>query len=640
MNKQLYRKLALTNLKKNASMMLPYLITCIIVVSFYYIVSSLSMNTQLKTVSSGNFIVDVMKFGSLLFAALSVLFLLYTNSFIMKRRKKELGLYHILGLEKKHIRKVLTWESAITSFCSIASGLIIGVVANQFVTAILSKMIGTKLPFSGAISGPAVVKTIITFVIIFLLSFLYNLRQIHVANPVELLKGGQLGEKEPKAKGLLAGLGLGLLLCGYTLSFLVNNPEKDSNMMLGAVVCVLVATYLLFIAVSIQVLKLLQQNEHFYYKSKNFTLISGMLYRMKQNALGLSNICILSTATLLIMTTTVSLYFGINNTVANELDHDISINAPVADKDKVSKLFKSIDKNINKHSLKRKNVLKYTGGKFAEDLDADGKFEMFFLMRLKEYNHLTRQNMSLSKDEVLIFSEDPTKHSDTLTLGKKKLSVKEYLKKFPIKNNSAGIYGQKWLYIVSPKDGLLADKLSRESNLYYEFDLTGKDQDKSNFSYAISKEAERLGIQFESRSGYHDDLMVRFGGLLFLGMLISIILFMETALSIFYKQISEGYDDQTRFKILKKIGMSQKEIRNTIRRQILIVFFSPLVIALLHLCVALPLVMKLMKIAFMDSWAVTLGSSAVSATVFILIYGAVFLLTERTYRKIVAPSKQ
>lgn len=207
MNKKLFRRLAVTNLKKNASMILPYLITCVIVVSLYYIVTSLSANTGLKTVSGGNLIIDLMKFGNRLFAVLSLLFLLYANGYIMKRRKKELGLYHILGLEKKHIHKVLSFESVICSFLTISCGLIIGIGSNKFVTAALSKIIGTELPFTGAVSEEAVAKTILTFMAIFLLIFLYNRRQIQTANPMELLKGGQFGEKEPKTKWLLAGLG-------------------------------------------------------------------------------------------------------------------------------------------------------------------------------------------------------------------------------------------------------------------------------------------------------------------------------------------------------------------------------------------------------------------------------------------------
>lgn len=637
MNDKLFRRLAVTNLKRNATMILPYLITCIIVVSLYYIVTSLSANTGLKTVSGGNLVIDLMKFGNRLFAVLSLLFLLYANGFIMKRRKKELGLYHILGLEKKHIRKVISLESVICSFVTIACGLIIGVGSNRFVTAALSKIIGTELSF-GAVSLGAATKTILTFVAIFLLIFLYNMRQIQTANPVELLKGGQIGEKEPKAKWVLAVLGFGLLLCGYTLSLSVNDPEKDINMVVGAIVCVTIATYLLFIAGSIAGLKLLRRNEDFYYKSKNFTLISGMLYRMKQNAVGLANICILFTATLFVMTTTVSLYFGINHSVANQFTHDISLNAPASDKNKLSELVEFIEKNKKLHSLQTVNVQQYSGGKFGEDLDEDGKSENFFLMPLEAYNRLTSQNISLAKDEVLVFSGSAAMHSNTLSfaLNKVTVRVKEYLKQFPLSNDYSGIYGLERLYIVSPEGGLLADYFGTTgaSDLFYEFDLAGTSGNQSDFSYAISKMAEGFGISIDSRFTFRDSLNVRFGGLLFLGILFSMILFTKTALTIFYKQISEGYDDQERFKILEKVGMSHKEIRSTIRRQILIVFFSPIWVATLHLCFALPMVMKLLKIAFMDDWVVVVTSSAVSAAALMIIYGAVFLLTERAYRKI------
>ncbi|MBB3128313.1 putative ABC transport system permease protein [Paenibacillus rhizosphaerae] len=641
MNKKLFRRLAVTNLKKNAMMILPYLITCVIVVSLFYIVTSLSANSGLNTMSGGNLVIDLMKFGNRLFAILSLLFLLYANSFIMKRRKKEFGLYHILGLEKKHIRQVILLESVICSFVTIACGLIIGVGSNKFVTAALSKIIGTELSFTGFVSVGAAAQTIITFTVIFSLIFLYDIRQIQTTNPAELLKGGQIGEKEPKAKWLLAVLGLGLLLYGYTLSLSVNDPEKDIKTVVGAIVCVTIATYLLFIAGSIAGLKLLRSHENFYYKPKNFTLISGMLYRMKQNAVGLSNICILFTATLFVMTTTVSLYFGISHSVANQFSRDISLSAPASDKEKLSELVKFIEKNKKLHSLQTVNVQQYTGGKFEDDLNEDSKSDNFFLMPLESYNRLTSQSLSLAKDEVLVFSGSAAIHSDTLSfaLNKVKVNVKEYLRQFPLSNDYSGIYGLERLYIVSPEDGLLAGYFGTDgaSDLYYEFDLAGSESDKSDFSYTISKMAEGFGLTVNSRFTFRDSLNVRFGGLLFLGILISMILFTKTALSIFYKQISEGYDDQERFKILEKVGMSQKEIRSTIRRQILIVFFSPILIATLHLCFALPMVMKLLKIAFMDDGVLIVTSSAVSAAALLIIYGAVFLLTERVYRKIAAP---
>jgi putative ABC transport system permease protein len=260
-------------------------------------------------------------------------------------------------------------------------------------------------------------------------------------------------------------------------------------------------------------------------------------------------------------------------------------------------------------------------------------------MPLESYNQLTNQNISLAKDEVLVFAGSTTVHADTLAFAQNKVKVKEYLKQFPVDNDSSGIYGMKWLYMVSPKDGLLADLFGPygASGLYVEFDLTGKERDKSYFSYAISKKAEGSGVEVNSRFEYRDSLMVLYGGLLFLGMLISIILLTKTALSIFYKQISEGYDDKERFNILKKVGMSNKEIRSTIRRQILIVFFSPLLLALIHLCVALPMVSNLLKTTFMDNWIIIISSSAVSVAVFVIIYGAVFLLTERVYRKLQHP---
>lgn len=643
MRKNLYRKLAFRNIKKNASMMLPYLFTCVTVVIFYYIVVSLSANKDLKAISGGNFTIDVMKFGSLLFAILSIFFLLYSNSFIMKRRKKELGLYHILGLEKKHIQKVLAWENNICAFATIVLGLAFGFIINPFLTAILSRAISAELAFSSAISIVAVAKTVFLFITIFILIFLSNLRQIRSANSLELLKGGLYGEKEPKTKWSLAILGAVLLAGGYILSWFVKNPKEDLNLIIGAIVCVLIATYLLFLAVSVVVLKMLRSKEHLYYKLKNFTLISGLLYRIKQNAIGLSNICILATATLFIMTITTSLYFGINNMLNNSYSKDISIIYPQTDKKEMADLKEFIDKTTVKYSVTLENETHYTGNKHAEDFAKNGTLEYFFLMPLSDYNRLTGEELTLSHDEVLFYSDEEEFQLDKLSFGQNSVRIAEKLKSFPIENDHGDDYGRSWLYIVTQDDGLIAEYFGLSDNVtsYYEFDLLGKEADKTAFSYAITEETYGFtNWSSMSKYVYRDSAIVRFGGLLFLGILISIILFAETALSIFYKQISEGFDDKDRFNILTKVGMNHKEIHSTIRRQILIVFFSPLLVALLHLTIALPMIMKLLKIAFLDSVGVIAGSGLICTAVFVLIYSLVFFLTEQAYRKIVtSPQK-
>lgn len=637
MNKKLYVKLAVTNIKNNSLMFLPYLFTCVVVIALFYTINSLVNDHALKTISGGNFTIDVMKFGSILFTVLSLFFLLYANSFIFKKRKKEIGLYNLLGLEKKHIRKLLILESSLLAFFSMLVGIAIGLVFNQVVGIAMSAMMKVPLTVS-TISLSAIIKTVVTFMIVFMIIHVFNLKQIHSVRVIELMKGAQIGEREPKAKLFLAILGSILLIAGYLLSFSVKDPKLELAEIITAIVFVVAATYLLFIAVSIVLLKILRKQDGIYYNKNNFTLISTMLYRMKQNAIGLSNIAVLSTATLIVLTTTMSLYLGVNTMLNNSFQFDVSITNPAENVSEQQQLQAFIDKTKARYDVEITSAASYQGGQFAADLTGDGKDDFFLILPLEDFNKLTNENISLASDEVMLLKDKESAALQSIRFDNKSFQVKGTVDELPIDTSLADNTDANWMYVIAPLTGEFAQKVDLENSLtiYQDFNVQGDTDAINDFSHAVLEKAQAIGnVDVEAKSIYKESLLVRFGGLLFLGIFISVVLFVETALMIFYKQISEGFDDRNRFAIMKKVGMSDKEIHQTIKKQTLIMFFAPLTIALVHLGAGLPLITKIIGIAAMDNWLVVAGSGIFAAILFTVIYGVTYIFTEKNYKKIV-----
>ncbi|MEK4909247.1 FtsX-like permease family protein [Niallia sp. FSL M8-0099] len=637
MGKKVFIKLAVTNITTNRKMYLPYLLTCTVIISLYYTINSLVTDETLKSISGGNFTIDVMKFGSLLFTVLSVFFLLYTNSFILKWRKKEFGLYHLLGLERKHIQRLLLLENNIIASLTITSGILIGLIFNKLAGLAMSAIMDVPLTVS-TISLGACFKTIATFFVIFFILYLFNKKQLLSVPIIDLMKGAEAGEKEPKTRLIAAMLGGVLLIVGYILSFTVKDPKDDLYSMLLAIGFVTIATYLLFIAVSIALLKALRSKENLYYSKNNFTLISTMLYRMKQNAVGLSNITILSTGTLMVMTITLSLYMGINTILTNSFPYDIKISSSGESNTEQTKLKTFIEKSADAFKVKITSITSYQGGKFAADLTGDGKDDFVFILPLNDYNRLTNQQVSLADDEVLLLRNEKTAPLQSIHLADHQFKVKKLIEELPIDTSLSTNPENKWIYVIAPLNSRFTNQigLPDSAESFQDIALQGDPDAVNKLSHAITDEAESIeNIYVEAKSIYKESLLVRFGSLLFLGIFISTVLFAETALMIFYKQISEGYDDRTRFVIMKRVGMSDREMTKTIRQQTWIMFFAPLAVALLHLTMALPLVMKLIGIAAMDDWLVVIGCGLFAAIVFIIIYGFLFILTEKSYKKII-----
>ena len=360
MNKFFYPRLALSNLKKNSKTYIPYLLTCIITTAMFYIIYSLSTNEGLEHMVGGMEIKTLLRLGIIIISFFSTVFLFYTNSFLTKRRKKEFGLYNILGMEKKHIGKLIANECLITLICSLSLGLLAGISLDKVMFLIIGNILKTTIPFGFHISLKAIKATFLLFIFIHLLICLNSTRQIHISNPIELLNSSSVGEKEPKAKWFLTLIGILLLGIGYYISLTTTNPLGVFGLFFVAVICVIIGTYLLFITGSITILKMLKKNKRFYYKASHFISISGMIYRMRQNAAGLANICILSTMVLVTVSSTISLWGSIADLVNTRYPREIVLTLNNNNSQISKQLLEDTYQYIDTQNLHVKNSLEYT----------------------------------------------------------------------------------------------------------------------------------------------------------------------------------------------------------------------------------------------------------------------------------------
>jgi len=660
MSRFFYAKLAAINLKKNAQTYLPYILTCIGTVMMYYIMVFLSENEGLGKMTGGSEVQMILNLGCYVIAIFAAIFLFYTHSFLVKRRKKEFGLFNILGMEKKHIARVLAFETLYVAGISLGAGLLGGILLSKLIFMVLLKILNFEVPLGFNVSGPALAAALVLFAGIFLLTLLNTLRQIHLAKPVELLMGGQTGEKEPKTKWPLVVIGTLSLGGGYYISLTTQSPLAALTQFFFAVLLVMVGTYCLFTAGSIAVLKLLRRNKGYYYQTRHFTAVAGMMYRMKQNAVGLANICIMATAVLVMVSTTVSLYIGMEDVLRTRFPQHIMISTPVPVQQSVEGLQTSVKDVLAKHRLEGKDRLDYryaalvgnqVGGRVITDLsnisNDSSSIREFYLIPLEDYNRLTNQTASLGDDEILIYSSTNVYEEDTLTVLNRTFTVKERLDSFFENNlNRISISGSYYV-VVKDMDVVKAMEEARAKEngddpsgyrYYLGFDLEAGEAEISAVYQDIrtSVGSDYPGSRIESPVAVKESFFAVYGGLFFLGIFLGALFIMATVLIIYYKQVSEGYDDKARFEIMQKVGMSREEVRGSIRSQVLIVFFLPLVTAGIHIAFAFPIITKLLAALNLTNVGLFAWCTAGTILVFALFYAIVYGLTAKVYYRIVS----
>lgn len=667
MRKGFYTKLAASNIKKNSRTYIPYIITCIITAAMFYIINSLSNNESIKKLYGGETILITLGYGTYVTAIFAFIFLFYTNSFLMKRRKKEFGVLNILGMEKRHISKVLLLENIYIAFITMLLGIIIGMVLDKAMFLILTKMLGAEHSPGFYISKEALIHTVILFGIIFFCIYLNSLRQIHLSKPIELLNGGNVGEKEPKTKWFMAILGVICLAVGYYISVTSKNPVESLSSFLIAVILVIAGTYLIFIAGSIAFLKSLRKNKRYYYKTKHFTAVSGMIYRMKQNAVGLANICILSTMVLVMISSTSSLVFGMNDLVKTRYPNDITIYSEninnkenVEALEKVQKVIKDSKSDVNNEIeysyivlavLKNKNKF-YVPENFNKMSMSDlNKCNNILMTSLDDYNSINSENETLNDDEILIYSRRKEYEYSTIQLFDTKYSVKKKIKK-PIDNGPffSNNLTESIQIVVKNKSILdemnnylnenFKEELEEESALkyLYGFDINGSEDSKKSLYNDIKKLLKESNFIGDSECGQiqREGIKGLYGGMFFLGIFLGSIFTMATILIIYYKQISEGYEDKERFRIMQNVGMSHAEVKRSIHSQIMTVFFMPLIMAGIHVAFTFPIVKQILMMLNLTNTRLYIICTIVCFVAFTIIYAVIYSLTAKIYYHIVS----
>lgn len=654
-----YWKLALTNLKKNRRVYLPYLLSSAGIILMFYTICALGPGIDQTAMYGGTSVASVMGLGQFVIGLFAVLFLFYTNSFIIKRRKKELGLYNILGMEKRHIAKILFRETLITACVSLILGLGLGILFSRGMFWLLGVILGTSLPITFVIPASAVTTTLVLFGIIFLLTLLYNLLQVTLAKPIELLHGGEQGEKEPKAHWILAIMGALLLGAGYYMAVTITSPLDALLFFFVAVLLVILGTYLLFITGITALLKLLKKNKNFYYKTNHFTAISGMLFRMKQNAAGLASICVLFTALLVTVSTTFSLYTSMDGLLRARYPRNILMSSQAANEAAKEMIRSAVKEESEKLGLTIENVIDRESwnitmaradNSFSTSSESySSTYAIAEVFTQSEFQRFSGQDVTLGENQILLFDPAGTfPKSNTLKIDGKEFEIVTSSYQFPDASTVAQIYESYCMVVKDEKiieQFLPSDSMLLGPNYSYDFDIAGNDpQDIKAMAEALNTRTfsgdgiEYEYLYFEDSATSREEFMSLYGGLFFLGMFLGVLFLLGTALIIYYKQVSEGYEDAKRFSIMQKVGMSHQEVKRSIHSQILMVFFLPLLTAVIHLAFAFPMLQKILLIMGLADFQLILFSTLGCVAVFALAYLAIYAITARTYYNIVETS--
>lgn len=670
MHKGIFSRLAKQNIRNNKSTYIPYMITCIFCIAMIYMMEFLrDCPTLDQAVRQADEVRMIVFTGEIVVEIFCIIFLIYSNSFLMKRRQKEIGLYNILGLERNHIGIVMFLETIITSIGSLAGGIAAGIIGSKLALLLLLKLLHIPSVLGFYISVKGIFTCLFMFGIIFLMILFLNLAKIHLSRPVELLRGNNTGEKEPVAKWLMALIGFICLGAGYYLAVTTESPIKAITIFLLAVILVMAGTYLLFTAGSIVILKFLRRRKSFYYRTGNFISISGMLYRMKQNAIGLASICILSTGVLLMISMTVSIYFGMNDIMLNRYPYDVDMSVTSISEDECQTAIEAFEKAIadNKVPVEKSveeiylDIVCSKNGdqiliKPANTIRNSDSVLVLSLLDQAEYERLTGISANLNDGEIFAWYPSAVQ-KDSVTVDETEFTVKKWLDKNPLTCGEDAVSDNAVL-VVTDEDFKKFDEMRTEMykgvssapagedlTLHLGLDITGSETDKIDFGTPVMEVVKDLkkngglsenswitsGIRQQEYESYYADN----GSLLFIGIFLGSLFLMGTAMIIYYKQISEGYEDQKRFEIMQKVGLSRREVRSSVRRQILMVFFLPLLMAMLHITMAFPMIRRMLLLFGMTNTKLFIGCTAGTVLIFAVVYGLIYLMTARSYYHII-----
>ena len=677
MRRGFYLKLAAEGISKNRKFYFPYILTCICMVMMFYIVAYLSMSADFSAVFGGDMLQSMLGFGVFVIAIFSLIFLYYTNSFLIRRRQKEFGLYNILGMGKRNLVKILLWENILTALFSIGAGLVSGILFSKLAEMAAMKILGGKTGFMIHVAFQPIVWSVLLFFAIFLLIMFRMVFSIFRLRPVEMLRSESTGEKPPKANWLLALLGAVLLGSAYYMAVAVLDPMTAMVLFFLAVVMVILATYFLFIAGSVVLCRLLQKKKNYYYKTKHFVSLSSMIYRMKRNGAGLASICILSTMVLVTVSSTICLFVQAEDGVNKRYPQDIFMRLGTAggtalNEEDTAPYINAVEEILAEYGEAAENLQDYRmysmdvyqdGADFQIDLNqvsqigmGNGEIRSVYVIPLEDYNTISGSSAELGDNEVFIYPYKMNYDYDTVDfegLGTWK-AEKLDTEPFCIGEADANALGSLFLVVkdISVMDQMcevknesLAGEWTSSIQRCYGFDLACGDEKQSEIYNGIMERFTSMdsGVSWytESKAQSRAEYVALFGGLFFLGILLGAVFLFGTVLIMYYKQISEGYEDQNRFDILMKVGMSRKEVKQSINSQVLTVFFLPLIAAGVHMAFAFPLISRILKLITMRTDEnVFLLVTVCCYLVFALFYVIVYWVTSKSYYTIVSAAKK
>lgn len=658
-----FPKMAAGNLVRNRRFVFPYLLTGLITVAMFYNMTFLAFHKEINNMPGGATIPTIMSLGTGVVGIFAVIFLLYTNTFLMKRRQKEIGLYNILGMSKGHIALVMLWETFYTCLITIAGGLLLGILLSKLILLLLYKVLFFTVSFGFTVNWQSVGTTALLFAAINLAALLINLLHVRLSKPVELLKGGSVGEKEPKTKLLLVLLGLVTLGAGYFIALTTEAPLQALMLFFLAVILVIVGTYCLFTAGSIAFLKAMKRRKDYYYQPKHFIGVSGMLYRMKQNAVGLANICILSTMVLVTVSTCVCLYLGTGDALNTMYPHDIIYSQSWQDSGNRSKeeVRVQIQEALDKAGMEPTHVQEVdqltTVNSMPEEATLGGVDPNAGVMDLSNtvttlvvtaegYRQMTGNTLNLAPGEAAIYTTESQGEWEQISFLGLSFSIKTWLPETPAITVEG--YSERYIFLVVADDAAMEAVYQQQmldggglaSNIYWEysldFDGVSKEEMLQLYQTLRSSVLSDTGDNTLScRDAQEVDFYSLYGSLLFLGLFLGALFLMATVLIIYYKQISEGYEDKERFAIMEKVGMSQQQVRTAIRSQVRMVFFLPLLGAIIHLAASFKMISKLMAALGLQNIPLFALCCAGTVAAFAVGYFIIYHLTARTYYKIV-----
>lgn len=674
----LYRRLAWSGIAKNRKFYLPYLLTCIGMTTMYYIIAFLTDNEILLSFRGGEIMQTILMLGTFVIAVFALIFLFYTNSFLIRRRKREFGLYNILGMGKRHLACVVIWEAVFLAGLSLAAGLLLGILLSKTAELGMVRLVAAQTDYRLRIEVPAIRETLAIFGVIHLLILLNSLRQIHLTNPLELLRSESAGEKPPKANWVLALLGAVLLGGAYALAVSIEEPVSALLWFFVAVIMVILGTYLLFIAGSVALCRLLQKNKRYYYKTNHFVSVSSMLYRMKRNGAGLASICILCTMVLVMVSSTVCLYIGAEDSLVARYPRSLVFRARMgglgAQEAEAAQTVRGFAlAQAEQSGQTASNLLDYRlaeGSVYFRGSEADLAGTVPYdsastlwelrIVPLEDYNRVMGQNVALAPNQALLYTTQVADYDqDVVALQSGvTLTIADRVDSFlPTGDDVANVSPVMYLFVpnfeevVSPLLPLTNREGSflMDMNWYFGFDLDGSDQAQIALFSDIAAGLESLDltvgedsyftVRCECRADQREGFFSLYGGLFFLGILLGIVFLFAAVLMIYYKQISEGYEDQARFDIMQRVGMTRREIRRSINSQILTVFFLPLLTAGVHLAFAFPLIYKMLILFGVMDLHLLILTTASCYLVFAVLYTAVYRITSGAYYGIVSGAR-